>query len=245
MSISVIYPAYNETAIIDKTIRRSMAALRTQFDAFEIILVNDGSTDDTGAKADVLAAEFPELVVIHQANTGVGGALYRGLLQVRNDWVVHNGMDYPFDLEDLRKLTPFLIDHDVVVAGRTGYASYTAFRWLVSKINRALLHTLFRVPAADCNFVQLYRREVIESCLPQSRAAGFIVPEMLIRALALGYRIVELPIHYHGRETGFSTLGKPKVLWRTFRDMILFWWRFQVCRKRHAFREDGSLTSKG
>lgn len=245
MSISVVYPAYNEAAIIDKTIRRSVAALRAQFDAFEIILINDGSTDDTGARADALAVEFPQLVVIHQANTGVGGALYRGLLRVRHDWVVHNGMDYPFDLEDLRKMTPFLRDHDVVVAGRTGYASYTAFRWLVSKINRVLLHTLFKVPATDCNFVQLYRREVIESCLPQSRAAGFIVPEMLIRALSLGYRIVELPIYYHGRETGASILGKPKVLWRTFSDMIGFWWRFQVCRKRDAFRDEDSPALKG
>jgi glycosyltransferase involved in cell wall biosynthesis len=223
------YPAYNERANIERTIEQSIAALRPRFDRFEIVVVLDGPTDGTDALAVKLAHEHEEITLLRNPhNMGVGPTLKRGLEAARYGLVVHNGMDYPFALTDLDRMLPELARADVVVAARTGYAGYTAWRRIVSALNRGLLRLFFDVPASDCNFTQLYRRDVLHRVRVGSTAAGFIMPETIIRARDLGFRVIEVPIEYHARQTGRSVLGRPKVLWHSLSDMLRFWWRRSV-----------------
>ena len=235
MEISVVFPAYNEAASMRKTIERSITALRPRFDRFEIIVVDDCSTDDTGKIADEMAEQYPELTVVHQPkNMGAGEAGWRGLRMARYEYVTHNAIDYPFDLADLDKMMPLMDSADIVVAVRTERAGYSEYRKLTSAVNLALLHLLFPLRLRDYNFTQLYRKSVLDAVKTEARSTAFVTPETIIRAYDMGYRVKEVEITYYPRLTGVATSGKPKVIIRTIQDMLRFWWR----RKRRL-RQDG------
>ena len=226
MEISVVFPCYNEEKNIRSTIERSLQALRAQFDAFEIILVQDASKDSTPELCDRLSAEHPEIRVLHNpVNVGQGASIVRGFQQSRYRLVLHNGMDYPFDLTDLRMMLPLLREADIVVAARRSRSGYSFYRILTSMVHRRLLHLLFPLRLTDYNFVQLYPRSVWENVKVEARSTAFLTPEALIRAHDLGYRIKEIPIDYHARTAGVATSGKPKVIIESLRDMAHFWWK--------------------
>jgi glycosyltransferase involved in cell wall biosynthesis len=231
MRISVIYPAYNEKAQIEQTMQRSLEALGSQFDAFEIIVVNDASTDRTGEIVARMAADYPVIRVIHNVrNLGSGKSILVGFSAARYELVTHNGIDYPFDLRDLAKMVPLLSEADVVVAARTRRAGYTLYRKFISATNVALLNLLFGLGLKDYNFVQLYRREVLNAVSPVADSTGFLTPGILIRAHELGFRIRQVPVEYHPRTTGVATAGSFRVVWASFRDMMKFW----LDRKRYS-----------
>jgi glycosyltransferase involved in cell wall biosynthesis len=223
-SITVIFPAYNEAANIVRAIEKSMEAMSARFDNFELLIIDDGSRDDTGLIAEGLAATYPEITVLHnERNMGLGESLYRGFQCAKGQLVIQNAMDYPLDLRDLDKLLPLLDEADVVVAVRKAYSGYTPYRRLTSKVNRALLRLLFEPKLRDYNYTQLFKREVLEAARPTSRSTVFIAPEIIIRAHELGFRIKEIEIDYHPRLVGEATSGKPKVILHSVRDMLTFW----------------------
>jgi dolichol-phosphate mannosyltransferase len=224
--ISVVFPCYNEEKNIRETMERAIRALRDQFSDFEIILVEDASTDTTPAICDRLARQHPEIRVLHNPqNIGQGASLVRGFQSARYQLVTHNAMDYPFDLRDLRLLTPVLREADIVVVARRARAGYTAYRVLTSVVHRWLLHRLFPLKLSDYNFVQLYPRAVWEDLHVEARSTAFLTPEALIRAHDMGYRIQEIEIDYHPRTKGRATSGRPAVIVESLRDMACFWWK--------------------
>ncbi len=225
MRITVIYPAYNEEKNIRSTLRRSLRALRSQFHDFEILVIDDASRDGTRSIAESVAVRNPEIRVIGNArNLGQGGTLAKGFRLARGDLVIHNGMDYPFDLNDLRSLLPLMKDADIVVAARKNRPRYTPLRVLMSLTNVTLLRFLFGLKLRDFNFVQLYKRDVLRTVPFETRSTAFITPEILIRAHDMGYRIREVAVDYHPREHGKATSGRPRVVMGSIRDMMCFWW---------------------
>jgi glycosyltransferase involved in cell wall biosynthesis len=238
MEISAIYPAYNEEENIRSTMERSVAALRSLCSRFEIVVVNDASRDRTGEIADELSARYPEIRVLHnEQNLGQGGSIVRGFRSARFEWVIHNAMDYPFDLADLAFMLPFTDTADIVVAVRDRHAGYTLTRKVMSRVNRTLLRVLFGLKLRDYNFVQLYRKAVWHKVPVESRSTAFLTPEVLIRAHDLGYRIVEVVTRYLPREKGIATAGSLRVISRSLRDMLRFWWRRSVAERR-AYRQE-------
>jgi dolichol-phosphate mannosyltransferase len=226
MTISVIFPCYNEKDSVAPTMRRALESLRRQPHPFEILLINDASTDGTAAICDQLAAQHPEIRVLHNpANLGQGATLIRGFQSARHDYLIHNAIDYPFDLEDLPILTAATNVADIVVACRRARAGYSPYRVLTSRVNRALIRFLFPLRLTDYNFVQLYRRDVWEQVNVEARSTGFVTPEALIRAHDMGYRVREVEVDYHPRTAGTASSGKPKVIVASMADMLRFWWK--------------------
>jgi dolichol-phosphate mannosyltransferase len=224
MQITIVYPAYNEEKNIRSTLDRSLAALRARFESFEILLINDKSADATGEIADEYAAANPEIRVIHnRVNQGQGASLRVGFAEARGELLLHNAMDYPFDLVDLDKMLPLMEDADIVVAIRKERTGYTAYRKLTSVVNVALLNLLFPLKLRDYNFVQLYRTSVLRSLDVSTRSTAFLAPELLIRAFDGGYRIRDVDIDYYPRTHGVATSGNPRVIARSVRDMLTFW----------------------
>ncbi len=234
--ISVVFAAYNEEKSVRATIALALEALRERFPAFEILIVEDASRDATPSICDELAGRYPEVRILHnERNMGQGASLVRGFQQARYEYVIHNAIDYPFDLRDLDYLVPLMAEADIVVAARKSRAGYSPYRVLTSVVHRKLLHLLFPLHLHDYNFVQLYRRGVWQNLRVESRSTAFLTPEALLRAYDLGYRIKEVEIEYHPRTEGVATSGKPKVIIRSLRDMLSFWWkrtRGQTPRKR-------------
>lgn len=247
-SITVIFPAYNEAANIRRAIKKSMEAMSPRFDTFELLILDDGSRDDTGSIAEELAETYPEITVLHnERNMGLGETLYRGFQCAKGELVIQNAMDYPLDLRDLDKLLPVLDEADVAVAVRKAYAGYTPYRKLASKVNRALLRLLFQPKLRDYNYTQLFKREVLEAARPTSRSTVFIAPEILIRAHELGFRIKEIEVDFHPRIAGEATSGKPGVILRSLRDLFAFWIKglFTHRHSSHPWPAIRSCETKG
>lgn len=230
MNISVVYPAFNEAGNIERTIARSLEALRGRFAQFELIIVDDGSTDATGAMAEELAKRHPEIIALHnEHNQGLAPTLLRGLRHARFELVTYNGMDYPFDLADLPKLTALLDRADIVVASRTQHAGYTFYRKMVSYANRAMLRFLFGLPLRDFNFVQLFKKTVLDAVEVHSRSAGFVAPEIILRAHDQGFRITSVDIPYYPRLAGEPSCGKPSVVLGSLWELLSFYWNRRKC----------------
>lgn len=222
-SISVIYPAYNEEESIEKTIALSVKALEKLFDEYEIIIVNDASTDGTREIAERLSKENPCIrAITNETNMRQGESILRGFAAAKGDLVIHNGVDYPFDLEDLALMLPEIENNDIVVASRTGRPGYTPYRLLLSYANIFLLHMLFDLKLRDYSFVQLYRREVLENIRTKGRSTGFAMPEMLLRAHDRGYRIAEVNIKYLPREAGVARAGALKVVIASLKEVFAY-----------------------
>ena len=239
MEISVIFPAYNEAENIRPTMEKALGALRPLCHRFEILIVDDCGRDGTGRIADELAAEHPEIRVIHNPqNMGQGASIVRGFEQARYGLVTHNAMDYPFDLRDLSLLLPLLDDADIVVGARLSRPGYSFYRRITSFVNLWLIRTLFPLRLSDYNFVQIYPKAVWTSVKVESRSTAFLTPEALIRAFDMGYRIKEVGIPYHARIAGEATAGKPKVILRSLQDMLRFWWKRSRGKTPRAIRKE-------
>jgi len=235
--ISVIFPAYNEDMNIASAMERALDAMRGLGRDFEIIIVNDRSTDATGKIADDLATVHREIRVVHNPrNMGSGASVVQGFQQARFELMIHNAMDYPFDLRDLPKLLQYCGEADIISAARTARPGYSRYRKLTSVVHKRLLHLLFPLKLSDYNFTQLYSRAVWDAIRVEARSTAFLTPEAMIRAYDMGYRVKEVAIEYHPRLAGEATSGKPKVILHTLRDMFSFWWK-RLLRRTPQLRD--------
>ncbi len=225
-SISLIIPVYNEETILLSAVENAIARLSEKFEDFEIILVSDGSTDNTGSLMDQLSVQFSQVKVLHNLiNLNVGASLQRGLAIATKSFVVHNGIDMPLAAEDIARVIEKALLCDVLVLQRASYAGYTPWRWACSKVNRLLLRMLFRSPFSDLNFTQVYRREILSQIVPIAKSPAFTTPEMIIRARRLGYRVTAIPWEYQARAVGKGAFGNPHDLMWAMYDIFRFWIR--------------------
>ncbi|HUO05310.1 MAG TPA: glycosyltransferase family 2 protein [Candidatus Binataceae bacterium] len=241
MEISAIFPAYNEAENIRPAIAKALETLSELFDRFEILIVDDCGTDGTGQIADELAAEHPEVRVIHnERNIGQGASIVRGFNEARYDLLLHNAMDCSFDMKDLSRMIPLLDRADIVAASRMGRPGYSFYRIIVSLVNRKLIRALFPLKLRDYSFVQLFPRAAWLEVNVEGRSTGFMIPEALIRAFDLGYRIEEIDIPYYPRLAGKATAGKPRVIIYSIYELFRFWWkRFRGRTPRALTRREG------
>jgi glycosyltransferase involved in cell wall biosynthesis len=221
VSLSVIMPGLNEEASVERAVRRVVAALERSTAEFEVIVIDDGSTDRTGQIADRLAAEDDRIRVLHnECNVNYGVSLARGIEAARCEWIVHNGMDLPLAPEDIDRFTPHFATADVVVACRFDRGAHSTWRKLTSWTNRLLLRILFAPRTKDLNFVQFYRRSYAQSVPLRSTSPAFVTPELIMRAERSGRRVVEVDTEFGRREAGTAHFGRPKDIAWTLTDML-------------------------
>ncbi|MBI5639479.1 MAG: glycosyltransferase family 2 protein [Nitrospirae bacterium] len=225
-SISMVLPVYNEEALLEETVKSALLKLSRFSDTYEIVIVDDAGSDRTGVIADKLAAEYPQITVLHNiVNMSVGISVLRGLKVAKGDIIFHNSADCPFDIDDLALALPLLKDADVAVAVRIDRSAHSVWRKMTSLGNRTLIKLLFMPGIDDMNFIQVYRRKVLND--PDvinliSRSPAFVTPELLIRARKRGYRIAQFNAVFHRRKAGKASFGRPHdILW-TFYDMLRF-----------------------
>ena len=217
-------PAYNEERLIEATIRRCVDSLQRAVGRFEIILVDDCSSDRTPELADHLGRELASVRVVHnQQNLRQGGSIQKGFGLATCDLVTHNAMDCPFDFDDLPKVLQHFPEADIVVVTRQSYPGVSSARRCVSWVNRTLIRVLFRTGISDYNFVQVYKRSVLEQLPCFSTATAFVTVERIVRAHHAGFRVVAVEADYHRREVGVSTSGNWRVVRDSLRDMVRLW----------------------
>jgi glycosyltransferase involved in cell wall biosynthesis len=216
---------YNEQGNVEHAVSSAIAVLASATDQYEVIVVNDGSRDATGAVADRLAADNPRVrAVHHSANRGYGAALRSGFAAAQYPLVVLADGDNQFDLGELAILLRSLGQHDIVSGYRIARRD-PAFRLLYAFMYNQAVRLLFRIPLRDvnCGF-KIYRRDLLQRLLPQLRSTGALINvEVLARARKLGATVTEAGVHHFARETGQPTGGNPEVILRAFREMLELW----------------------
>jgi glycosyltransferase involved in cell wall biosynthesis len=223
-SISLVLPVNNEKNLLESAVRHCIQVLSRDFADFELILVDDGSTDGTDHIMDELAKSNERIHVLHNIiNLNVGIAVQRGMAISTKDYIVHNAVDLPLSVEDIARFIHLMKDCDILVFERKSYAGYTLWRWITSKINRIFLRILFGCGGVrDMNFTQIYRRNIIPRISPLAKSPAFTTPEMILRANRLGLRVKSIVIDYQPRKTGKGAFGKPHdILWSMY-DMLRF-----------------------
>ena len=226
-SLSLVLPAYNEAAVIAQAIAEAEAALGQLFDEFEILVVDDGSSDATAKIVRQVLFHSPNTRLLrHGENRGYGTALRTGFEAARFDLVAFTDADCQFDLLDLGAMAR-LAENAPIVAGYRHNRKDSWRRRFYSRgynmLARAILGT--RVRDCDCA-LKVFRREALAKLLPESR--GFFVnAEMLTRARLLGFEIAEVPVTHRPRLGGESKVSVLEIP-RTLRTMFAFWWRTLV-----------------
>jgi glycosyltransferase involved in cell wall biosynthesis len=224
--LSIILPGYNERAGLEAAVATYQAALADAgITDYEIILVDDGSTDGTRELADALARGDPRVRVLHHAvNQGQVRAILNGFRAAHGRVLTHNGIDLPFDPGDTPSaLVCFHEEADVVVVERVDRGSYGLIRKLLSWANVLLVKSLFRSPCRDHNFVQFFRREVLEAVPVRSSGVSTVTTELIVRAIRQGFRVVRIPGDYHCRQAGRSTITARKAFHALAQTLRLWW----------------------
>jgi glycosyltransferase involved in cell wall biosynthesis len=189
--------------------------------------VDDASTDDTFVVAQALAARCPGVrVVQHAANGGIGRAFKTGVENACGAWLILIPADLALQPRELAKYLEAARGADIVVGNRSNVDDYSFFRRLVHYANIGLIRLLFGMPLRQFQYISLYRLAVLRQMDIEFTGSAFVLAEILIKARALGARLVEVPIEYLPRASGQATGARWKLVAATVRDLLTFWWRW-------------------
>jgi len=223
VSISLILPAWNESEGIVRAISEADSALRTVAESFEIIVVDDGSTDDTARIVERVAQTNRSIrLVRHPQNKGYGAALRTGFASAQKDLVVFTDADCQFDLTELDRFVLLGNCYDIVCGYRIDRKD-SFLRCLYSRIYNQLVRILLRTEVRDVDCaLKLFHREQVQKLAIGGH--GFLVnSEILTQAKQQGLSIVEVGVTHRPRVEGQSTVSIshiPKVL----RSLSRYWW---------------------
>lgn len=222
-SLSCFFPAFNEEENIAAVIEEALAILPRFADEFEVIVVDDGSSDRTGEVVDDYARGDDRVrLVTHEVNRGYGEALRSGLHAARGGAVFFTDADRQFHLDDIARLLDAYATSPFVVGYRLK-RNDPKHRLFVARVYHATLKAVFglRVRDVDCAF-KLLDRSALDPIRPdlESRSA-FISPELLIRAQMAGVEIREVGVPHYPRAAGRPKGATPKVIARTIKEIFV------------------------
>ena len=225
-SISLVFPAWNEEDYVERAVSRALAVLPRVTDDFEIIVVDDASSDRTYEICQRLARRHPALRVLHhEVNHKLGGALKTGFAATTKDVIVYSDIDLPWDLDEVERAIHLMeyLEADMICAFRLDRTSEGPRRIAYSYAYNLLVRTLFGVQVKDINFsFKVLHRRVLESI--ELRSTGsFIDAELVVKAIRQGFRVFQMGVDYFPRSRGVSTLASPPVIANMLRELVVLY----------------------
>lgn len=222
VELSVVLPAYNEGTAVLRAVERYLEVLPQFCDDFEIIVIDDGSRDDTWRytlQASVGRSQVRALR--NEVNRGQVGTLLRGFAEAHGSIVTHNGIDLPLDPRDtLLMLQEMRSGAEVVVVERQDRQAYSLWRKLISWSHVTLVRKWLSSPFHDHNFVQCYHRDVLAAVPVESSGVSTVTTELILKAQAAGYEVRSIKANYDRRLSGTSSITIRKIV-RTFQQLML------------------------
>ncbi len=219
-SLSVFFPCHNEEGNVHRLVDSALAILPGICDDFEVIIVNDGSADDTGAIAEGLAEKYPRVQAVHhEKNRGYGGAVITGIEHCTKDYVFFTDGDGQFDLKEISLLVELIDQYDVVVGYRINRQDNFMRRtnaWAWTSLVNLLLR--LGVRDVDCAF-KLFKREKLADVTLSAQGA-MVSTELLARLKKAGCSIQEVGVHHYPRITGEQSGANIRVILRAFKELF-------------------------
>ncbi|MEW6233951.1 MAG: glycosyltransferase family 2 protein [Candidatus Omnitrophota bacterium] len=227
ISVSVFFPAHNEVDNIKPLTEAAVQALENRVEDFEIIIVDDGSTDGTRELADQLAQQDAHVRAIHhEVNRGYGGAVKTGIASSKKDWIFFTDGDGQFDVSEISLLLEHTGEYDAVVGFRLDrrdpiHRKFFALGW--GTLIRLLFG--FRVKDLDCAF-KLFKRKYFEGV--ELKAEGAVISVEFFSILQRRQaRIQQVGVHHYPRRAGQQSGGSVKVIARAFKELLLLYRRLK------------------
>lgn len=225
--LTIFFPMWNEEEYLQRAVDAAGEVCHALIAAnevrdYELIIVNDASTDATGALADALAAVDAHVRVVHHpVNRKLGGSMKSGFAAATGDLILYTDADLPFDMDEVRKAVRLMrvYEADIVSAYRFDRTGEGYIRTVYSALYNLLVRVMFGVRMRDVNFAfKLCRARIFEQVELKSEGS-FIDAELVIRAQRAGYRIVQFGVDYFARTRGVSTLSSPTVIVKILREL--------------------------
>ncbi|UCC22953.1 MAG: glycosyltransferase family 2 protein [Planctomycetota bacterium] len=219
-SVSVFFPCYNEQDNVARVVEQALAVLKKLNADFEVIIVDDGSSDATGRIADEISQSDGRIKVVHHpTNLGYGAALQSGFKAATKEFVFYTDGDGQFDINEMPPLLPLMAQYDIVSCYRLNRRDP-----FIRKVNgwcwTKLVCLLFgmKIRDIDCAF-KLYKREIFDN-IELTSAGALIDTEILARAIRRDYRITQRGVHHHPRTAGAQTGANLRVICRAFKELF-------------------------
>jgi glycosyltransferase involved in cell wall biosynthesis len=233
-SITVFFPCYNDAGTIPAMLVRALQTLPQLTDDYEVVVINDGSQDDSALVLDEMARLYPQHVrIIHRAQpSGYGGVLRGGFAAARKDWIFYTDGDAQYDPRELTVLAEAVVDGVDMVNGYKIKRHDPFHRVVIGLAYQYFVKLAFGlvIRDVDCDF-RLMRRDIFDHVQLES-TTGTITFELVKKIQDAGYTIVEVPVHHWYRQYGQSQFFNLQRVGRTLIALAGWWWRL-VVRKEH------------
>jgi glycosyltransferase involved in cell wall biosynthesis len=242
--LSMFFVAYNDGGTIASLVISAVKVAGSLTPDFEVIVVNDGSSDDTANILDELVKIYPERlrVVHHQKNRGYGGALRSGFATASKDLVFYTDGDGQYDPSEVTVLWNTMRDDVDWVNGWKISRADPLHRIIIGRIYHHLVKFLFRLQVrdVDCDF-RLMRRRIFD-VVRLEKDSGVICLEMMKKFQDAGFRVAETPVHHYHRAHGHSQFFNFRRVFQTAIDVMKLWWVL-VIRREHLRKSAAAASA--
>jgi glycosyltransferase involved in cell wall biosynthesis len=233
-SLSLVIPVHNEAANVDRVLGGCLNTLPALASQWDIILVDDGSTDDTVAQARrSMGREASRLRLIqHRARLGYGVTVADGLRAASTDYVAFMDGDGQFDPGDLRSLAALMPTADLA-AGWRRHRADPGYRIVIAGVFNALVRMVYGIHVRDLDCgLKLMRRETLDSASPLLARSALLNTELYFKAQRSGLRIRQVPVEHYPRLAGVRSGARLIPILRAIRDLL--WLRLRLAQQWRA-----------
>lgn len=241
-SLTIFFPMWNEELYIRQAIGAAQEVCEElyanqEIGDYELIVINDASTDKTGIIAEELASANPKIRVVHHPkNRKLGGSLKSGFAAASGELILYTDADMPVDLVEIHKACRLMrvYNCDIVTAYRLDRTSEGPRRAVYSFVYNWIIRLVFGLYLRDVNFAfKLFHRRIFNHIQLVSEGS-FISAELLVRASRLGYRTMQYGVDFFPRTRGDSTLASPSVIVKMLVELTRLWYRLRRVKRLPA-----------
>ncbi len=222
--LSLFFPFWNEEQNIESVVKKAIPVIEKIADKWEIIMVDDGSSDKTPEIAKKLASQNSNLVATgNKVNHGYGAALKKGFDTAKYKYVVFNDGDGQFDFSEIDKFIEKIEGRDMVIGFRKKRLD-NPFRHILMNLLKIWDFVFFRFSFKDidCGF-KLFNKEALEKILPLKSEGAMITTEILAKAKKAKLKIAEVEVNHYPRIYGDQSGGNLRVILRAVKESLILW----------------------